>query len=454
MNQIAEALLKRIQNREARAGVVGLGYVGLPLAVELAKAGFRTTGIDLDGHKVQAINAGESYIPDVRTADLSALTRAGRLDATTDFSVVKDLDTINICVPTPLRKTKDPDMSYIVSAVESIAAHLHPGLLICLESTTYPGTTDEVVQPLLEATGLKAGTDLFLAFSPERVDPGNPTFQTHNVPKVVGGLTPACSALAAALYGSAIETIVPVSSTRVAEMVKLLENTFRAVNIGLVNELALMCDRMNIDVWEVVEAARTKPFGFMAFYPGPGLGGHCIPIDPFYLSWKAKQSGFDPRFIELAGHINGSMPHYVVEKVADALNTRRKSVNGANILIAGVAYKRDIDDMRESPALDVMGLLEAKGAVVSYVDPYVREVHGREWSGRRDIRSVAAERGSFGRYDCIVIITDHQVFDYDAMVAEADLIVDTRNAIKKRAPHVFKLGGPRPETQGQGVALA
>ena len=295
MSSAGESLLEKIRSRTARTGVVGLGYVGLPLAVELAKAGFRTTGIDLDQRKVQMIGEGRSYIPDVATEEVERLTAEGRLDATTDFAIVKELDTINICVPTPLRKTKDPDMSYIVSAVEAIAAHLHPGMLVILESTTYPGTTDEVVQPLLEATGLQAGVDFFLAFSPERVDPGNPTFQTHNVPKVVGGLTSMCSQLAAALYGTAIQTIVPVSSTRVAEMVKLLENTFRAVNIGLVNELALMCDRMDIDVWEVVEAARTKPFGFMAFYPGPGLGGHCIPIDPFYLSWKAKQSGFDPR---------------------------------------------------------------------------------------------------------------------------------------------------------------
>ena len=451
MNQIADQLLKKIERREAHVGVVGLGYVGLPLAVELARVGFRVTGIDLDDRKVQAVNRGESYIPDVPTEVLGALTRAGKLDATTDFSVVARLDTINICVPTPLRKTKDPDMSYIVSAVDAIAAHLHPGLLICLESTTYPGTTDELVQPVLEAKGMKAGTDFFLAFSPERVDPGNPTFHTGNVPKVVGGVTPDCQKLAAALYGSAITTIVPVSSTRVAEMVKLLENTFRAVNIALVNELALMCDRMNIDVWEVVDAARTKPFGFMAFYPGPGLGGHCIPIDPFYLSWKAKQSGFDPRFIELAGHINGAMPHYVVEKVAEALNTKKKSINGANILIAGVAYKRDIDDMRESPALDVMGLLHGKGATVSYVDPYVPEVHGREWSGRVDIRGVEAGRGAFGRYDCVVIITDHKTFDYDAMVAEADLIVDTRNAIKQPAAHVFKLGAPHP--RGERVVV-
>ncbi len=398
MSALGPSLLEKINNRTARTGVVGLGYVGLPLAVELAKAGYHTTGIDLDARKVQAIGEGRSYIPDVATEDVKALRGAGTLDATTDFSVVQELDTINICVPTPLRKTKDPDMSYIVSAVEEIAKHLHPGMLIILESTTYPGTTDEVVQPLLEATGLQAGEDFFLAFSPERVDPGNPTFQTHNVPKVVGGLTPMCSTLAGALYGTAIDTIVPVSSTRVAEMVKLLENTFRAVNIGLVNELALMCDRMNINVWEVVDAAKTKPFGFMAFYPGPGLGGHCIPIDPFYLSWKARQSGFDPRFIDLAGHINASMPHYVVEKVADALNTKKKAVNGSNILIAGVAYKRDIDDMRESPALDVMGLLHAKGARVSYADPFVPEVHGREWSAGFDIRAVELTRSSLPQY--------------------------------------------------------
>jgi UDP-N-acetyl-D-glucosamine dehydrogenase len=454
MSVLASSLLEKIESRRARTGVVGLGYVGLPLAVELAKAGFHTTGIDLDDRKISAITEGRSYIPDVAGADVQSLRTAGRLDATTDFAIVKELDTINICVPTPLRKTKDPDMSYIVSAVEAIATHLHPGMLIVLESTTYPGTTEEVVQPLLEATGLKAGVDFFIAFSPERVDPGNPTFQTHNVPKVVGGLTADCSRLAAALYSSAIETIVPVSSTRVAEMVKLLENTFRAVNIGLVNELALMCDRMNIDVWEVVDAAKTKPFGFMAFYPGPGLGGHCIPIDPFYLSWKAKQSGFDPRFIELAGHINAGMPHYVVEKVTDALNTRRKALNGSRVLVAGVAYKHDIDDMRESPALDVMHLLEAKGAAVDYADPYVPQVHGREWPGRRDIQAVELKRGTLKHYDCVVIVTDHKVFDYQMLVDEADLIVDTRNAIKKPYPHVFRLGAARPESAGAKVALA
>jgi UDP-N-acetyl-D-glucosamine dehydrogenase len=454
MSALAATLQQKIESRRARTGVVGLGYVGLPLAVEFARAGFHTTGIDLDERKIQAVMEGRSYIPDVATADVQKLRNAGTLDATTDFSIVGDLDTINICVPTPLRKTKDPDMSYIVSAVEAIAKHLHPGMLIILESTTYPGTTDEVVQPLLEETGLKAGVDFFLAFSPERVDPGNPTFQTHNVPKVVGGLTPECSKLAAALYGPAIKTIVPVSSTRVAEMVKLLENTFRAVNIGLVNELALMCDKMNIDVWEVVDAARTKPFGFMAFYPGPGLGGHCIPIDPFYLSWKAKQTGFEPRFIELAGHVNASMPHFVVDKVADALNARRKPINGSSILIAGVAYKRDIDDMRESPALDVLGLLHTKGAKVAYADPYVPEVHGREWSGRFDLKAVDLTRGTIGQYDCVVIVTDHKAFDYDAIVAEADVIVDTRNAIKQAHPHVFKLGGPKPLADGEKITIA
>jgi UDP-N-acetyl-D-glucosamine dehydrogenase len=308
MSSVAQELRRRIETRTARVGVVGLGYVGLPLAVEFARAGFETIGLDLDPRKIASINAGESYIPDVPTSHVHALVGGGQLRATTDYRAVTELDTINICVPTPLRKTKDPDMSYVVSAVEAIAEHLHPGMLIILESTTYPGTTEELVQPLLERTGLKAGTDFFLAFSPERVDPGNATFHTRNVPKVVGGTTPECSALAKALYSSAIEKVVPVSSPRVAEMVKLLENTFRAVNIGLVNEIALMCDRLAIDVWEVVDAAKTKPFGFLPFYPGPGLGGHCIPIDPFYLSWKAKQTGFEARFIELAGQVNGAMP--------------------------------------------------------------------------------------------------------------------------------------------------
>jgi UDP-N-acetyl-D-glucosamine dehydrogenase len=443
MSLLAERLREAIERRHARVGVIGLGYVGLPLAVEFARAGLTCTGIDLDARKIAAIGRGESYIPDVSPGDVRALTSAGRLSATNDFSVVADLDTINICVPTPLRKTKDPDMSFIVSAVEKIAAHLHPGMLVVLESTTYPGTTGELVQPMLEAGGLKAGVDFFLAFSPERVDPGNPTYNTRNVPKVVGGVGPESTELAAELYRTAIETIVPVSSPQAAEMVKLLENTFRMVNIGLVNEIALMCDRLGLDVWEVVDAAKTKPFGFMPFYPGPGLGGHCIPIDPFYLSWKAKQYGFEPRFIELAGHVNGSMPHATVDKIVDALNVQKKALNGARILVAGIAYKRDIDDMRESPALDVMGLLHQKGAQVSYADPHVATLSARSWIGGHDLDAVPMSAATLGRVDCVAILTDHSAFDYDAIVAAAPLVVDTRNAIKRPHPHVFKLGAPQ-----------
>jgi UDP-N-acetyl-D-glucosamine dehydrogenase len=454
MSPVATALLERITSRRARAGVIGLGYVGLPLAVELARAGFDTVGIDVDAAKVDAVNRGESYIPDVPGDEVGSLVAAGRLSATTDVAVVGMLDTVNICVPTPLRKTKDPDLSFVVAAVEAVAAHLHPGMLVILESTTYPGTTDEVVQPALERSGLRVGEDVFLAFSPERVDPGNPTFQTRNVPKVVGGATPACSALAAALYGAAIETIVPVSSPRVAEMVKLLENTFRAVNIGLVNELALMCDRLGIDVWEVVDAARTKPFGFMPFYPGPGLGGHCIPIDPFYLSWKARQAGFEARFIELAGQVNGTMPHFVADKVAEALNVRRKAVNGSSILVAGIAYKRDIDDMRESPALDVLGLLHARGADVRYADPHVPALDARAWAGGERLESVDLSPSTLAAADCVVIVTDHGAFDYAAILEHADLVVDTRNAIKQPAPHVFKLGAPARRGQQARVREA
>ncbi len=451
MNEVAETLKTRIERREARAGVVGLGYVGLPLAVELAKSGFSVVGIDLDPKKVAAVLAGRSYIADVPTEDLQALVTAGRLTATADFAIVRELDAISICVPTPLRKTKDPDMSYIVSATERIAEHLRAGTVVILESTTYPGTTDEVLQPMLEANGLKAGVDFFLAFSPERVDPGNPTFNTHNVPKVIGGVTPLCSELASALYGAAVQHTVPVSSTRVAEMVKLLENTFRAVNIGLVNELALMCDKLQIDVWEVVDAAATKPFGFMPFYPGPGLGGHCIPIDPFYLSWKAKQNGFDPRFIELAGHINSAMPHFTVEKIAEALNSRRKAINGSSILIAGIAYKRDIDDMRESPALDVMHLLQEKGANVAYSDPFVPTLPAHHWPGGIEMSSVDLTPELVARYDCVAILTDHRAFDYQMIAAAADLIVDTRNAIRAPLGHIFKLGSPRPRSTERTV---
>jgi UDP-N-acetyl-D-glucosamine dehydrogenase len=440
--ELAATLLHKLTTRTAHVGVVGLGYVGLPLAVELARSGFRATGIDLDPRKVEAVNAGRSYIQDVATADVAELHRLGRLTASTDPADVRGLDTINICVPTPLRKTKDPDLSFVVAAAEMIAVHLRPGQLVILESTTYPGTTDEVVKPILEKRGLVAGRDFFLAFSPERVDPGNEKWTTKNVPKVVGGMTPMCTTLASALYRGSIDTVVEVSSPKVAEMVKLLENTFRAVNIGLVNELALMCDRLGINVWEVVDAAATKPFGFMPFYPGPGLGGHCIPIDPFYLSWKVKEVGFEARFIELAGHVNSSMPHHVAQKVADALNTHAKSVRGSSVLVLGVAYKRDVDDYRESPAIDVMAELVQKGARLTYHDPYVPKVGGHEWKGGADICSVALTPEALRSADCVAILTDHRAFDYALIVREAKLIVDSRNAVKTAAPHVFKLGAP------------
>lgn len=417
------ALTEKIRNKKARVGVVGLGYVGLPLAVEYAKAGYEVVGIDLSKSKVEALNKGESYIQDVPTEEVAELVKAKKLSATTDFSAVKDLDTINICVPTPLRKTKDPDMSYIVSSCESIAKYFHPGTLVILESTTYPGTTDELVRPMLEKPDLRVGLEFFLCFSPERVDPGNPQFQTKNIPKVVGGTTPACTEVGKLFYSQALENVVPVSSTQAAEMAKLLENTFRMINIGLVNELALMCSRMGINVWEVIDAAATKPFGFMPFYPGPGLGGHCIPIDPFYLSWKSKQAGIEARFIELAGYINGQMPHFVVEKIQWALNEQAKPLKGSHVHILGVAYKRDIDDVRESPALDILHLLIKTGAKITYEDPYIPSL---EHEGL----PFQSEAGLAGRADCVVIVTDHKGFDYKAIVKESKLIVDTRNALK------------------------
>src|SRR5579885_2712711 len=421
----ARHLREKIRSRTARVGIVGLGYVGLPLAVEFAKAGFTVTGIDLSEPKTRAVNAGDSYVGDIASATLSPLVERGKLRATTDFSAVAELDTINICVPTPLRKTKDPDMSYIVSACQEIARYFHPGMLIILESTTYPGTTDEVVLPMLAKSGLEVGKDFFLCFSPERVDPGNPKYQTSNIPKVVGGITPACTEIGALFYKQALDTVVPVSSTRVAEMVKLLENTFRMINIGLVNELALMCDRMNIDVWEVIDAAATKPFGFMPFYPGPGLGGHCIPIDPFYLSWKSKESGIEARFIELAGYINGRMPEFVVDKIQNALNDASKPVRGSHIHLLGVAYKRDIDDVRESPALDIILLLQRRGARVTFSDPHVKKIqsNGAGLEAQDMLSSVSAA-------DCVVIVTDHSGVDYSAIVERSKLIVDTRNALK------------------------
>jgi UDP-N-acetyl-D-glucosamine dehydrogenase len=432
----ATPTLERIRTRTARVGVIGLGYVGLPLAVEFARAGFDVTGFDVDSTKADQVNAARSYIPDVADADLAACVRAGKLRATADMAALGAMDAIDICVPTPLRKTKDPDLSYVVKAVEGVAATLRRGQLIILESTTYPGTTDEVVRPMLELKGLEADVDFFLAFSPERVDPGNQQFNTKNIPKIVGGVGPASTEAAAALYGATVLHVVPVSSTRVAEMVKLLENTFRAVNIGLVNEIALMCHTMDIDVWEVIDAAKTKPFGFMPFYPGPGLGGHCIPIDPYYLSWKARQTGFECRFIELAGQINSSMPHFVVDRVAEALNAFRKSINGSRVHIIGVAYKRDVNDMRESPALDVMELLAKRGARLSYSDPYVPTLS----HDGSVIASIDLDEAIAAKPDCAVICTDHAVFDYDALVNAGTLVVDTRNALKQRqGPTIFRL---------------
>ena len=429
-------LRDKIRSKRARIGIIGLGYVGLPLAVEFAKAGFEVTGFDVDQAKVSSINKSHSYIGDVASEDVAAVVKAATLSATDDMSKLHDMDAIDICVPTPLRKTRDPDLSYVVLAVDAVRARLRPGQLVILESTTYPGTTDEVVQPALEEGGLKAGKDFYLAFSPERVDPGNPTYTTRTIPKVVGGVNDISTELATELYGSIISTIVPVSSTQVAEMVKLLENTFRAVNIGLVNEIALMSHRMNIDVWEVIEAASTKPFGFMPFYPGPGLGGHCIPIDPFYLSWKARQNGFECRFIELAGHINGSMPAFVVERVSEALNSRQKAINGSRIHIFGVAYKKDVSDMRESPALDVLELLHRRGAILSYTDPHVPILEHAGMS----LKSVAEGDVAGDGIDCAVICTNHSTFNYREMPKRFPLVVDTRNALKNiQDENVFRL---------------
>jgi len=420
----AEELSAKITSRTARVGIIGLGYVGLPLAIEFARAGFAVTGVDLNAGKVAEINRGRSYIGDVPAADVEQFIRDGKLRATTDFSAVRELDTINICVPTPLRKTKDPDMSYIVSACEEIAKYFHPGMLAILESTTYPGTTEEVLAPMLSRDGMEPGKEFFLCFSPERVDPGNPQYHTRNIPKVVGGMTPACTEMGVRFYSQALTTVVPVESTQVAEMVKLLENTFRMINIGLVNELAVMCDRMGINIWQVIEAAKTKPFGFMPFYPGPGLGGHCIPIDPFYLSWKSRQAGIEARFIDLAGYINGQMPEFTVAKIQNAMNAAGKPLKGARVHVVGVAYKSDIDDVRESPALDIIHLLNRRGATVTYSDPHVPEL-------RVDGMALASIPllPAAGDADCAVIVTNHSAFDYDGLLREAKLIVDTRNAL-------------------------
>ena len=425
MNFSREALIERFKDRTASVAVLGLGYVGLPLATIFAEAGFKVTGIDPDASKVVSICRGESYIQDVPTEQIARLVNSGNLLATTDFSALRRVDAVSICVPTPLRKTGDPDLSYIVVATEELAQYVHPGMVVVLESTSYPGTTRELVLPkLCETSGLRVGEDLFLAFSPERVDPGRTDWTTFNTPKVIGGITPACGEVAAIWYSQALQTVVPVSSAEGAEMAKLLENTFRMINIGLVNEMALMCDRLGIDVWEVIDAAATKPFGFMKFTPGPGLGGHCIPIDPLHLSWKLRALNYTARFIDLASEINTSMPRYVVGKVQDALNGQRKPLKGSKVLVVGAAYKPDVDDLRESPALDIIGLLQQKGAEVEYHDPYIPSIEHDGWRLQSVPNVVAAASAA----DCIVIITDHREYDYPVLLERAALIVDTRNA--------------------------
>ena len=419
-----QVLHEKIVNRSAHVCVVGLGYVGLPLAVAFAAAGYRVTGIDTDADRTAEINAGQSPVQDVSSEVLRQVVEAGRLTATPDFAVLQDVDTVSICVPTPLRKTKDPDISYIIAVTGEICRYLHREQLIVLESTTYPGTTDEVIQPTLESTGLKLGQDFGLAFSPERIDPGNHTYHLTNTPKIIGGVTPMCMLAAKLLYEQIIETVVTVSSCRAAEMVKLLENTFRAVNIGLVNEVALMCNRLNLDVWEIIEAASTKPFGFMPFYPGPGLGGHCIPLDPHYLAWKLRTLDYRARFIELADDINTNMPHHVVTRVADGLNDRRKSINGSRLLVLGVAYKADTNDLRESPALEVIRLLQEKGGEVYFHDPYIAEVD------MVDLQYTELNDLALSWADCVVITTNHTCYDYAQIVKHAQMVVDSRNATR------------------------
>jgi UDP-N-acetyl-D-glucosamine dehydrogenase len=424
-----EELQSKIENRSAICAVIGLGYVGLPLAVELALAGFQVWGIDKDAQKLRSLEMGQSYIPDVPAEQVAEIIGNGKFKPTSDFSVLSQCDTANICVPTPLNKTRDPDISFIIDSLEEgIKPNVHAGMMVILESTTYPGTTDEVVIPAVTASGLQIGKDVFVAFSPERVDPGNQQFTTKNIPKVVGGCTETCTELAVSFYRQFLEKVHPVTSTSVAEMVKIHENTFRSVNIGLVNELALMCDRLGIDVWEVIEGAATKPFGFMPFFPGPGLGGHCIPIDPYYLSWKAKSVGFEARFIELAGQVNSIMPAHVAAKAVDALNFNGKALKGARVVILGVAYKKDIDDLRESPALDIIDILIAKGAQVSYADPYIPTVD------LDDTSLTAVELGPdlLKMADLAIIVADHSVFDFKMILESAPLVLDTRNAIKDR----------------------
>jgi UDP-N-acetyl-D-glucosamine dehydrogenase len=425
-NSNQQILTDQLKDRSAKVAILGLGYVGLPLAVVFAEAGFHVTGIDPDKRKVECVSRSESHIQDVPSEQVARLVKSGRLKATTDFAVLNEMDAVSVCVPTPLRKTGDPDLSFIVNATEELAKYMHAKMVVVLESTTYPGTTREILLPKLGTEkGLEVGKDFFLAFSPERVDPGRKDWTTLNTPKVIGGITAACSEVASVWYAQALQTVVPVSSAEVAEMAKLLENTFRMINIGLVNEMALMCDRLGVDVWEVIEAAATKPFGFMKFTPGPGLGGHCIPIDPLYLSWKLRALNYTARFIELASEINTNMPRYVVTKVQDGLNEQGKALKGSQVLVLGAAYKPDIDDLRESPSLDVMGLLKQKGALVSYHDPYIPSLRheGLQLDSVPDL--MAAVRSA----DCVVIVTNHSSYDYLKMLEEAKLMVDTRNAL-------------------------
>ncbi len=429
---IKETLTKKLKAKQASIGILGLGYVGLPLAVVFAEAGFHVTGVDPDSRKVKSLEKDVSYIPDVKTDAIEKLVKSGTLTATTDFSVLQQMDAVSICVPTPLRQTGDPDMSFILSATEELAKYMHPGMVVVLESTTYPGTTREVLLPKLGADcGLTVGEDWFLAFSPERVDPGREDFTTINTPKVMGGITEACSEVASAWYEGAIKTVHAVSSAEAAELAKLLENTFRMINIGLVNELAIMCERLGVDVWEVIDAAATKPFGFMKFTPGPGLGGHCIPIDPLYLSWKMKSFHYNARVIELASEINTNMPRYVVSRVMEAMNERGKHLKGSKVLVLGAAYKPDIDDVRESPALDVIGLLQKKGAIVEYHDPYISHIH-HEYDGWH-MDSVKDVMKAVKEADAVVIITNHKVYDYKAIVESAAFVFDSRNATRSVA---------------------
>lgn len=428
MENYQEELQQKFQDRSAKIAILGLGYVGLPLATLFAESGFEVTGVEPNLSKIETLNRGESYVQDVPSHKVKELIQSGKLKPTGDFSVIKDADAVSICVPTPLRKTGDPDLSFILVATDELVKYVHPGMVIVLESTTYPGTTREILLPkLAENSGLEVGEDFFLAFSPERVDPGREDWTTYNTPKVIGGITPACSEIASFWYEQAIKTVVPVSSAESAEMAKLLENTFRMINIGLVNEMAIMCDRLGLDVWEIIDAAATKPFGYMKFTPGPGLGGHCIPIDPLYLSWKLKALNYTARFIDLASEINTGMPRYVVSKIQDALNEHQMPLKGSKILVIGTAYKPDVDDVRESPSLDIIGLLLQKGAEVDYHDPYIPTIDHDDWM----LESVDDIEEGVSKADCVVIVTDHSTYNYEDILNKATLVVDTRNALGK-----------------------